>query len=229
MSITVGALRKIDQKIKIDFANKGIDIVDQEAQEFHYSAAPDIFNTIGADDAILFTSQHAIHALTANTDIPKHIENTATFVIAGKTRELAEKYNFYIKETAASAQALAQKIAAFAPTNVYHFCAEDRLHTAEQVLNDANINYLPVIVYSKKAKTISLPLNLDAMVFFSPSQVDIFQNSSRQTTAVAFCIGATTAAHFSAKYPSTKVVVAQTPSTQALFTEIENYYKSYVK
>jgi uroporphyrinogen-III synthase len=65
----------------------------------------------------------------------------------------------------------------------------------------------------------------EALIFYSPSQVDAFLDMNKlDKKTPAFCIGATTAAHLKA-LGHEHIYIAPKPATEALLTTVFDYFK----
>ncbi len=137
---------------------------------------------------------------------------------------MAKEFGFKLLTEAGNSMQLAQKILAFNPQQVLYCTSNIRRNELITELQSKKISVDIIEVYHKAL----LPKKInafDAVMFFSPSQIDAFLTlNSLHPMQPAFCLGATTAAHL-ASLKHTTIITSKDQSEQGMLDEIYQYYK----
>ncbi len=183
-------------------------------------------DSINIDAYVIFTSSNAVDA------IAHHVKdvNWKVFCISGKTREaVREKLELEIIATADTGVELAKEIIQHGVNDVIFFSGNIRRKELPQILYKAGVMVKELTVYKTIATSEKIDKNFDGVLFFSPSAVrSFFSQNQLSTTTVCFAIGNTTAKEIQ-EYSSNKVIVAETPTQEAIINKLINYYKSSVQ
>lgn len=106
---------------------------------------------------------------------------------------------------------------------VLHFCGNKRRDEFRQFLEDTKINVRDVVVYETILKRMNLKhLNVDGILFYSPSAVQAFRDSGGFTTdiqAELFAIGHTTGEELSIE-SGKHVHISPEPKTELFLTYV---------
>jgi uroporphyrinogen-III synthase len=170
---------------------------------------------------LVFTSAHAVKAVASLID---SLAAKDCFCIEGSTRAAAERYGFHILDHAGDAQALAGKIIAGGWRGVIHCSTLNRRKELQESLAAAGIQTDFCEVYEKALAPLKVEAP-DAVVFFSPSQIDAFLQANKLDKATpAFCIGTTTAGHLKATGHE-HIVIAPRPDTKDILHTVFEHFK----
>jgi uroporphyrinogen-III synthase len=209
----------------------GIDIIEEDFISVASSVSEEVRQKVielsAKDIYCIFTSANAVDAVA---DIAKHAA-WKIFCISGNTREAIET-NFtsaHIMDLASNATALAKTIIDSGVREVVFFCGDHRREELPSILETSGLKIDELIVY----KTIETPVKIneqpDALLFFSPSAVTSFFSVNQLSAfAICFAIGNTTAEAIKV-YCSNTIIVADTPSQEAVAASLINYYKQPVQ
>lgn len=165
---------------------------------------------------IAFTSSRAVSAWF-------HVSDTAGLIpaaISGKTLQLLASYTHIDVVSAVNARQLAQALHHSANgkiLSVLHPCSNIRLPDLEQELQKFGHRYSPLPVYKTMDKPQQFSVNPAAVLFFSPSAVNVYfsENSFHPQTCYA-CIGSTTAASVLDQFPEAIVLIPEEPDPELL-------------
>jgi uroporphyrinogen-III synthase len=165
---------------------------------------------------IAFTSARAVSAWF-------HVSDTAgliTAAISGKTLQSIASYTHIEVVSAVNARQLAQALHHSANgkiLSVLHPCSDIRLPDLEQELQKFGHRYSPLPVYKTMDKPQQFSVNPAAVLFFSPSAVNVYfsENSFHPQTCYA-CIGSTTRSAVLDRFPEAICLVAGEPDPEQL-------------
>lgn len=163
----------------------------------------------------VFTSANAVKAVHKIEIMPAK----QAFVLTGNTKKLADLAGFEIVGEAENSLALAHVVLSKKVKKIVHLTTKDRIQEFEKVLNQNHIEYSFLEVYSK-TKNPQIVSGFDAIVFFSPSQVEAFLTYNvLNPNMVAFCIGHTTGNYLKDK-TFIRVVVSEKPTIEHIINSI---------
>lgn len=224
----IACTRVIDAQLKQEALQKGFVVDDKDVLHIDFLDTPSLVDTLTNNTfPLVFTSQYGVLAVVEL--INKHhiaLQQKSAFCISGKTAKLATEAGFSIVETAPNAELLAAKIAALKPTaSLLHLSANMALTHWKTFLAAHQLVVNTVEVYHKTIQTQTFA-KADAVMFFSPSQIDGYlKSNSLLPSTPAFCIGETTAKHLlQTQHKNTHV--ANEPSEQALLNHVYHYFNS---
>jgi len=172
----------------------------------------------------IFTSVNGVKGFLKLLDLHgiKSYENSC-YCIKGKTSQLALSSGLKVAQTANSSEELAYKIIDDEVKNLIHYTSIIRREDLAKILTYSNINLQQVIVYEKTMQKHVLK-NIDAILFFSPSQIDAFYNvNDYDVKQPAFCIGAITAKHLEYKGHQ-NIIISKEASEIGLLETAVNYF-----
>ncbi|WP_315819880.1 uroporphyrinogen-III synthase [Paraflavitalea speifideaquila] len=181
------------------------------------------------DTAVVFTSQYAVNTVDKylhGGDAFYSPEQWMAFCLNGTTKEqvvqlLSEEQ---IIDTAPNATELAAKIIANGQfKQVVFFCGNQRMGTIPNLLKEADIEVVEIVVYENIATPIRINDAFDAALFFSPSSVkSFFSINTLPDNAACFAIGSTTATAIS-NYTGNKVITSEEPTQEAILNTAWRY------
>lgn len=98
----------------------------------------------------------------------------------------------------------------------FYFTCKQRLNTLEIILSQSNINLDIIEVYSKEIIPTKIDFNYDAIIFYSPSQIEAFLiNNLLNPEIPVYCIGETTG-NMARKKGFENINIANEPTTECL-------------
>ncbi len=209
------------RKLKIANTQKaiesGIQIDDIDLLQIDYSKEIQTHNQ--NFDAVVFTSQHAVKAIST---LPITIKKS--FCIEGETEKQGIEKGFQVIATAPTSKLLAQEILKHNIKSVLFFCGDEHLEEWIFDLKEQNISVEKCVVYFKKLIPHSFE-NMDGAMFFSPSQVKSFlQKNELKIAMPAFSIGETTAAFLHQK-GFQNIIIANKKTEESVIESVINYFK----
>jgi uroporphyrinogen-III synthase len=178
------------------------------------------------DRPVVFTSANAVNA------VKEYIrdEPLQFFCLSGKTKTtILENFTkAEILDTADNATELAGKIIERGVPGVVFLCGDIRRDELPALLSQHNVTVKEIIVYETLETPVVINELCNAVVFFSPSGVRSFFSCNKPAGAITyFSIGETTADEIK-KYTNNKIIVAGTPSQEALAAAVINHFKQTV-
>ena len=223
--IHIACTKKLNDVLKKDAQEKSIFIEDAEIIETSSALNKSIIPYLNNRDyTYVFTSSKAVkYFVEYNKNIIHKITNNC-FALSGATAESLSTTSVCIVGTANDASALAEKIIHHQHKKLVHFTAIDHRKELYETLSKSNIKCETYIVYAKK-NVPKIFKATDAVLFFSPSQVDTFLSCNTLSLATpVFCIGCTTAKHAETKKFS-NIIISNEPSQDAMLEKVYQYFK----
>ncbi len=224
----IACTRVIDTHLKQEAFNRGFIVEDKDVLHIELLDSVELVDVLKNNTSpLIFTSQYGVMAVVEL--IKKHqlsLVQQEAYCISGKTAKRATEAGFTILETAPNSELLAAKIAALKPNSaLLHLGANLALTNWKTFLDTHHIQVQTMEVYHKTIQAQTFE-KADAVLFFSPSQIDGYLKSNALSpTTPAFCIGETTAKHLlQTQHKNTHV--ATEPSEQALFNHVYQYFNS---
>ncbi|MDD3645867.1 MAG: uroporphyrinogen-III synthase [Candidatus Gracilibacteria bacterium] len=220
--VQIISARKLDISNIEEAKKKGIDIFDFDFVQITYIKDNKILDKLYSnEDSFVFTSIHAINAID---DIEK-LKTKKAYCIGGKTSLQAEKRGFEILGTGDNALELAKVINKTGEKKVCHLASNPRRNELYNYLESVNVQVETIEVYQKQLKPIKVDFAYDAILFFSPSQVEAFLEINKlPKDVICFCIGETTASYLKQKCTN-KIIVSKKHSEEAMLKSLYDYYK----
>lgn len=222
------ATRKISEDIKNKVTQYNINIIDYDFLSFTYFVNEFLGEIlINFKTPIIFTSKHAITAVLKIAETYGiNLIGKSCYCVEGKTFQFAKQNGFLILAAANNSENLAKKIVANLEEKVFHFASNITLNNFYNLLKINKIEVVFHEVYFKKLNEIKVEENFDAVLFFSPSQINAFLLKNKLNDAIpAFCIGETTSSYLKALNHK-NIITSQFPSEENLISEVIEYYKN---
>lgn len=223
--IHIACLKKIDPKHQSKGLSNDLKIVEHPLIKYTYLCNDLILKTLNKNIPFVFTSANAIQAVVdcaKKNDV--NIQEKIVYSIKGKTSKLVCKSGFLIKTTAKNGTELANGIVENKESEVIHFTANMRRHELQQILLENKVKYEVCEVYHKEKNAVAVPY-FEGVMFFSPSQVDIFKEmNSLKPEIPAFCIGKTTANHLK-QVGHENILIAEKSSVDSVLDLVYKYFK----
>lgn len=176
-----------------------------------------------------FTSANAVHVFNnyviANSSYS--FNDWKIFCLSGKTKQAIQNTGVPEKKIigeARTASGLAQEIIHLRVDEVIFFCGNKRRDELPAILKSANIRVHEVVLYETLERPTILTEDFDAILFFSPSEVQSFFSVNKLTNyTTCFAIGATTAASV-AKFTDHEVVTGPEPSPKMIVEKVIQHF-----
>lgn len=224
--IHIACTKKLDEALKQRAQDKSIVIEDADIIETGSSIDDSIIQyTTNPGYTYIFTSGKAVKYFVEYHKNNLHEITNKCFAINGLTAQSLSNTSMHIVDTAPDAATLAEKIIQHRHELMVHFTAMDHRMELYETLGKSNIQCETCIVYNKKSVPREFEAR-DAVLFFSPSQVDAFLIcNSRALNIPVFCIGYTTAKHVETK-GFQNIITSQEPSQEALLEQVYQYFKT---
>lgn len=223
--IHIACTKKLNDALKYNAQEKSIIIEDAEIIETSLAINESIIPYMNNQDyTYIFTSSKAVKYFVEFNRNSLHTIINNCFALSGLTAQGLLNTSMHVVDTANNAATLAQKIITYKYKQLVHFTAIEHRMELYETFNKSNIKCETCIIYSKK----SVPKifnTIDAVLFFSPSQVDAFltYNTIVLTTPI-FSIGYTTTKHIEAK-GFCNIITSNEPSKEALLEKVFQYFK----
>lgn len=225
--LQIGCTRKLDEDLMVAATAKGVQIQALELLDISYSVRAETARALNENTyPLVITSAHALHAIELlQNKFQVSISGILAFCISGRTSTIAAEMGLNILADAGDSLSLATCI-----TNNFHY--KKLLHLGSNLdmkkwkirLLEKGILVNTLEVYHKTAA----PKNFNApqgMMFFSPSQVEIFFQTNELSEQVpAFCIGKTTAAAL-VSHKHKNIILPNQPAAELLLQQVYQYFK----
>ena len=222
-NVNVICTRKLDKALVEYAATNGISINDIDFLDITY-IENELFTKelVNADTPLFITSVHAIQSILKFYPTLVSAKKIKCFCIEGKTSALAIANGFEVIDSAPSALQLADVVWRSNIKSIIYPCGNIKNDELHKFYSEQKIECKEYVVYKKQFLSISIP-KYDAVMFFSPSQIDAFllSNNLKEDVPV-FCIGKTTAK----RLKNHKSINICEISTQENMVQLAiNYYK----
>ncbi|WP_037318512.1 uroporphyrinogen-III synthase [Salegentibacter sp. Hel_I_6] len=166
----------------------------------------------------IFTSKKAVNAVLDK------IEAENCFCVGQKTAEVLSYNGFHIQEIADYGKDLAETITKkYTAETFTFFCGNKRRDEIPEILEYKNVQFTEIEVYKTGLNPQSFSQEFDGILFFSPSAVQSFTAKNELKSAMAFCIGTTTASE--AKKHTNNLIIATKPSIENVIVQVVKYFK----
>jgi uroporphyrinogen-III synthase len=232
---TILSTKKIEPALKSALEQKGAHVLEEDfittRPIFSVSKYQELWPWMGTrgDTAIVFTSQHAVAAVEKylrGGDAYYVPDQWQVFCLNGATKDRAIETlsEEQIIATAPNATELAAAIIANGQfKQVVFFCGNQRLDTLPNLLKDAGIDVVEIVVYETFATPVKVNDTFDAILFFSPSAVkSFFSVNTLQQHTPCFAIGATTAEAIGHD-TNNQVITSEAPTQQSMLDSVWSY------
>lgn len=235
---TILSTKKIDPALKAAMEQKGMEVLEEEFISiqpiFSQTKYQEIWPWMStrSDTAVVFTSQHAVAAVEKylrGGDAYYVPDQWQVFCLNGATKDrvietLTEEQ---IIATAPNATELASAIITNGQfKQVVFFCGNQRLDTLPNLLKEAGIEVVEIMVYETIATPVKVASTFEAVLFFSPSAVNsFFSVNTLQKDTPGFAIGTTTAEAIG-NYTNNRVITSEAPTQQEMLTNVWSYLQN---
>lgn len=213
--------RKLKPENKEKLEKLGFTVEDSDFVEIRYTLDANKQRILRENTSpLVLTSGHAIRAIEK---IVPELKQKEAFAILGTTTSEAVKVGFTLIGTARDAGNLAEVIANSGPESVLHLTSNIRRNELARWLAEAHIGMQILEVYEKIPNPKKAG-EYDAILFWSPSQVDTFliENSIPENIP-AFAIGQTTAHHLE-KLWHKNIITASESSEENMIETVIHYF-----
>jgi len=168
----------------------------------------------------IFTSQNGVNAV-----LTKNIKIENCFCVGKRTEKLLKDKNQNVIFSGANAEELGAQIINKNKTRTYHyFCAQKRLDTLPNTLNEHQIKWHEIPVYKTLHTPKKYEQKFNGVLFFSPSGIESYF-STNETPIHSFCIGNTTAKALH-KYTQ-NYTIATKPSVENVLIKAIKHFNSH--
>jgi len=222
-NVNVICTRKLDKTLVEYAAKKGFSIYDIDFLNISYIENEFFAKELVNNDTPLFiTSVHAIKSILKFYSIivlPKKIK---CFCIGKKTSSLAIANGFEVVGAAPTALQLAEVVLKSNIKSIIYPCGNIKNVELHKFYSEKKIECREFVIYEKQLLNISVP-KFDAIMFFSPSQIDAFLlSNSLKADVPVFCIGKTTAKYFK---NHKSINICEISTQENMVQLVLNYYK----
>jgi uroporphyrinogen-III synthase len=179
-------------------------------------------------DSLVFTSANGVSGFYRIEEARKYTNGKLVFSISGKTKSSLNDLGINVDASAENASLLGDIIVANNKVkSVLHVCGNLRLDVLEKKMKAAGKTYRTLVVYETLPNKYSVKKGpYDAVLFYSPSAIEAFCNSSKPEKNVLYCcIGDTTADALRKKNAVLNIITPQTPSPEAMIESLATYFK----
>lgn len=213
---TILSTKKLTEKNKVKLENAGLLIVERN----FIKTKKVTFSIDKINKNLIFTSKNAVKNVLSSKN--KLIEKPV-FCVGNKTKKFLEKKGFTVLEVAENANELAKIICnSYQESNFTFFCGNIRKNTLPDALQANKIKLNEIVVYKTVLKPYKISVNIDGILFFSPSGVESFLQKNEIKKNMCFCIGQTTAN--SLQNITTNIKIAKTTTVESVIKKCIKYY-----
>ena len=213
---TILSTKKLDKHQESLLLNAGISYVSYDA--IRISPIPICSFPKEVKNAII-TSQNTWKVIKDKVSI----ENA--YVVGEKTSQLLSKNDINIIESQDYGKDLAHKLCeSHNNEEFYFFCGKKRRNEIPQKLKENNISFTEIQVYDTLGNHKEFKQEFDGVLFFSPSAVKSFFAVNTLKSAIAFCIGTTTAKEL--EKHTNHIIIANQPTIENVIVQVVKKYKN---
>ena len=171
---------------------------------------------------VIITSQNGVEALVHNySPIEMDFENI--YCVGRRTKRLIEKkIGKKVTHVENSAKELAKFISKMRLNSATYFCGNLKRDELNTILSENGVEVTNIEAYRTVLNERKFEETFNGILFYSPSGITSYLEDNADRTAVAFCIGETTAEE--ARKHFEKVEVAELPSIENLIKTVNKYY-----
>ncbi len=180
-------------------------------------------------DSLVFTSTNAVNGFYQIEEARKYTTGKLVFSTSGKTKSSLNDLGIIVDASAENAALLADLIVGNNKVkSVLHVCGNLRLDVLEKKMKAAGKTYRTLVVYETLPNKYSVKKGpYDAVLFYSPSAIEAFCNSSKLEKNILYCcIGETTADALRKKDEGLKVITTAEPLPEAMIETIASYFRT---
>ena len=148
------------------------------------------------------------------------------YCLSEGTQNLVLSNGLVIAGTATNSASLADEILSDKNIrNVTLVCGNRRRDELPDKLKSGGVAVHEIVAYTTELTPIAISVSMDGILFYSPSGVESFLAKNSVGSAVAFCLGQTTAEYaLKMGFNTTRIAEAHTPS--ALVKAVLDYYSN---
>lgn len=208
--------------VQTDLFNKeiGFKMSDFISIRFNRLKAKVVKNPI---ENVIITSQNGIEALLSSFSA-NELSFTNIYCVGRRTKRIIEKRISKVLHVENSAKDLAEYLVKENNIKeVTYFCGNKKRDELQEILIKNGIHVHLIEVYRTLLNTRKFENNFDGIMFYSPSGIESYLIDNLDKSAVAFCIGQTTARE--AKKHFKKVEVASVPTIEGVIKLVNQYYE----
>jgi len=175
------------------------------------------------NDNFIFTSKNAIKSLLKKSHVDS-LKSKECFCVGEKTKIYLEKNGFKVVDFATDASTLAEIIVEKHSNKKFTFFSGTiRKDILPKKLIENDVAFNEVKVYKTVLQPKNIVLEINAILFFSPSAVESYlQKNKIENQTTCFCIGNTTAKTL--ENISKNIIIASKPSVENVIEEVIKYY-----
>ncbi|MEP1489875.1 MAG: hydroxymethylbilane synthase [Algibacter sp.] len=224
----------------IRFSNKKINVVSTKSLTedqrllFHEKVAPKSTDFIKINlnrihprflkneiENVIITSKNAVESLITNYSAVE-LQFKNIYCVGRRTKRLVENRIGKVAHSEKNAKKLAEYLVEYMEgTEVTYFCSDLRLDDLPNILEKNNITVKEVEAYQTKFDALQVDDSVESAMFYSPSTVQSYLKKN-DATAIAFCIGETTA--IEARKTFNDVRVAKVPTVESVIELVNAHY-----
>lgn len=172
---------------------------------------------------VIITSQNGVEALF-NNYAPSEMDFENIYCVGRRTKRLIErKIGKKVTHVENSARELANFIVKMRLNEATYFCGNLNRDELNTILAENNVEVTNVEAYRTVLNERKFDKTFDGILFYSPSGITSYLEDNSDRTAVAFCIGETTAEE--ARKHFDKVAVSPLPSIENVIKTVNKYYE----
>lgn len=170
---------------------------------------------------VIITSKNAVESLITNySAIELQFKNI--YCVGRRTKRLIENKIGKVAHAENNAKKLAEYLIGYINgTEVTYFCSDLRLDDLPNILDENNIKVTEVEAYQTKFDSLKVEESVEAVMFYSPSTVQSYLIKN-DASAIAFCIGETTANEARKRFKDVRV--AKVPTVESVIELVNEHY-----
>lgn len=201
--------------LNANFAVIEADFIEIKNKEFHIDKN---------SSNLLFTSQNAVKSFLENKNATE-FKGNKIFCVGLKTKALLEKNGFKVIASEEYASELAEIIVNdFSKEKFTFFSGNLRRETLPEAFQKANISFEEIEVYETILAPKKINVEVNAVLFFSPSGVESYLKENKIGDKKCFCIGTTTAEAL--KEIAENIIIANQQTVENVIIQTINYYSN---
>lgn len=218
MAYRVLSAKKLQPNQKLYLLNAGLAVIEADFIGIAYKP----FELTDTTDNLIFTSANGFKGFL------KHVASglftgSNVFCVGHKTKELIERHGFTVTAVANDAEALTEIIISNDADKTYTFFSGSlRRDILPDALSKTGIPLTEIQVYDTVLTPQKINMQVDGILFFSPSAVQSYLQLNTIKDEACFCIGNTTAAAL--KGITEKIIIAHKPSIENVIVQTRAYF-----
>lgn len=170
---------------------------------------------------VVITSKNAVESLITNYSAVE-LQFKNIYCVGRRTKRLVEKKIGKVAHSENNAKKLAEYLVEYMNgTEVTYFCSDLRLDDLPNILEKNNIKVNEVEAYQTKFDALQVDDSVESVMFYSPSTVQSYLIKN-DASAIAFCIGETTATEAKKRFKDVRV--AKVPTVESVIELVNEHY-----